>query len=356
MDSTEHKSAFDTCSQSLSKVRESVNDYLSSFSDAVPLPSRVKPTTESPVGQLSVFLESILKHPVDRQFLLSVEKSMTTLVTTDGGTMSKKLVYSSLNSYQRLIVYRCADYYGMGHMLKPRSLLLTVFCTSQSKVPEMQLKDAKVEALPSVLPAPQLNFQEPEIEDVGSVCAEMKKLAVDGSARHGGKQAYKSKRKSCHTAAVGSISGSLETVSRQYYSRSYGESPAVGQPMLYPSSSSSSSLNYLHDKNLHAHHAQQTVCEPWYPLQVHGVASQLPYVGYAAGYFGGYFVPAPVYCLPSELMFEKRHSAPTIFYAQNHGGNPEYETAATMRFGHGLSESLNSESTLHDKQQSLDQL
>lgn len=95
------------------------------------LPSRqtVEYDASGPVGVVDAFLLSVLRTPKDRAFLLKSDADLEQFILDPSRT---RIEYPPMNSYQRLIVHRLAQYFGLAHIVDKTKTAVIVFKTPQT--------------------------------------------------------------------------------------------------------------------------------------------------------------------------------------------------------------------------------
>ncbi|XP_045481660.1 cAMP-regulated phosphoprotein 21 isoform X1 [Harmonia axyridis] len=83
---------------------------------------------------LNVFIpETLNRNPKDRAFMLRIEKELVSLARDE---KKEYLKFPPMSSYQRMLVHRCAAYFGMDHNIEASGKCVVVNRTRNTRIPE----------------------------------------------------------------------------------------------------------------------------------------------------------------------------------------------------------------------------
>ncbi|KAK0519595.1 hypothetical protein OC834_007328, partial [Tilletia horrida] len=89
----------------------------------------------------------------DRLFVLQSERDMIALLHDAASNTRTSLNMPLMNAYQRLLVHRCADLFGLGHAINPETKAVTLTVLDSSRIPHFRL----AQRVPSNAPPPALS-------------------------------------------------------------------------------------------------------------------------------------------------------------------------------------------------------
>ncbi|XP_044745223.1 cAMP-regulated phosphoprotein 21 isoform X2 [Coccinella septempunctata] len=88
---------------------------------------------------LDIFIpETLNRNPKDRAFMLRIEKELLSLARDDKRDYLK---FPPMSSYQRMLVHRCAAYFGMDHNIEASGKCVVVNTTRNTRIPELPFRN-----------------------------------------------------------------------------------------------------------------------------------------------------------------------------------------------------------------------
>ncbi|CAG8707580.1 20434_t:CDS:2 [Gigaspora margarita] len=87
---------------------------------------------------LDGFLLAALKNPKDRLFLLKLDREMERFINEKNHT---RLEFPPMNSYQRLIVHRVAQYFKLSHVVDSSGKAVVLYKSSDTQIPILRFSD-----------------------------------------------------------------------------------------------------------------------------------------------------------------------------------------------------------------------
>ncbi|XP_017778860.1 PREDICTED: cAMP-regulated phosphoprotein 21 isoform X2 [Nicrophorus vespilloides] len=81
--------------------------------------------------------ETLNRNAKDRALMLRIEEELTQLAKDSGKTHYK---FPPMSSYQRMLVHRCAAYFGMDHNIEPSGKCVVVNKTKNTRIPDVEFK------------------------------------------------------------------------------------------------------------------------------------------------------------------------------------------------------------------------
>ncbi|GJQ81038.1 putative nucleic acid binding protein [Trypoxylus dichotomus] len=81
--------------------------------------------------------ETLNKNAKDRALMLRIEQELVNLAKDDSKSHYK---FPPMSSYQRMLVHRCAAYFGMDHNIEPAGKCVVVNKTKNTRIPEVQFR------------------------------------------------------------------------------------------------------------------------------------------------------------------------------------------------------------------------
>ncbi|CAG8784505.1 9737_t:CDS:2, partial [Dentiscutata erythropus] len=87
---------------------------------------------------LDGFLLAALKNPKDRLFLLKLDREMERFINEKNHT---RLEFPPMNSYQRLIVHRVAQYFKLSHVVDSSGKAVVLYKSSETQIPILRFSD-----------------------------------------------------------------------------------------------------------------------------------------------------------------------------------------------------------------------
>ncbi|KAJ3129344.1 R3H domain-containing protein 1 [Nowakowskiella sp. JEL0407] len=112
------------------------------------------------------FLINTLRNSKDRHFLIQTENQMEQFVLDVNGSVPR-LEYPNMNSYQRLIIHRVAQYYKLAHVVEAVRKAVIIYRTPEAQLPQKALRDIPYqESLESrgSTPPPTSSQQQPSVK------------------------------------------------------------------------------------------------------------------------------------------------------------------------------------------------
>ncbi|XP_063918685.1 cAMP-regulated phosphoprotein 21 isoform X3 [Zophobas morio] len=95
--------------------------------------------TDTSGADLEVFIpETINRNAKDRAFMLRIEQELVSLAKDKTKTHYK---FPPMSSYQRMLVHRCAAYFGMDHNIESSGKCVVVNKTKNTRIPEVSFKE-----------------------------------------------------------------------------------------------------------------------------------------------------------------------------------------------------------------------
>lgn len=90
-------------------------------------------------------IDTLNKNAKDRVMMLKIEQELVTLAKDKSKTHYK---FPAMSSYQRMLVHRCAAYFGMEHNIETSGKCVVVNKTKNTRVPERRFREHIREDLP----------------------------------------------------------------------------------------------------------------------------------------------------------------------------------------------------------------
>ncbi|XP_065166582.1 cAMP-regulated phosphoprotein 21 isoform X2 [Atheta coriaria] len=122
------------------KLRQQ-SSSLGSFDGSSPSLSRDNSSeqyTDTTGADLEIFIpETLNRNQKDRNLMLRIEEELVQLAKDDGQTHFK---FPPMSSYQRMLVHRCAAYFGMEHNIESTGKCVVVNKTKNTRIPDVEFK------------------------------------------------------------------------------------------------------------------------------------------------------------------------------------------------------------------------
>ncbi|CAG9860010.1 unnamed protein product [Phyllotreta striolata] len=95
--------------------------------------------TDTTGVDLELFIpETLNRNAKDRALMLRIEQELVSLAKDKTKTHYK---FPPMSSYQRMLVHRCAAYFGMDHNIEPTGKCVVVNKTKNTRIPEVEFKE-----------------------------------------------------------------------------------------------------------------------------------------------------------------------------------------------------------------------
>nr|XP_008195354.1 PREDICTED: cAMP-regulated phosphoprotein 21 isoform X3 [Tribolium castaneum] len=95
--------------------------------------------TDTSGADLEVFIpETLNRNAKDRAFMLRIEQELVSLAKDKVKTHYK---FPPMSSYQRMLVHRCAAYFGMDHNIESSGKCVVVNKTKNTRIPDVEFKE-----------------------------------------------------------------------------------------------------------------------------------------------------------------------------------------------------------------------
>ncbi|KAJ9075028.1 hypothetical protein DSO57_1000312 [Entomophthora muscae] len=89
-------------------------------------------------GAIDSFLLTAIKIPKDKIFILKLDKELEVFINDESRS---KLVFPQMNSYQRRVVHRVADYFNLSHSLDSDKKAIVLRKNERTEIPVLRMSD-----------------------------------------------------------------------------------------------------------------------------------------------------------------------------------------------------------------------